>query len=52
MGKRNKKRKKKWKNKNKHIVYLDLSSSANSDEINKIAFEVFGSLYYKAKTGS
>lgn len=49
MGKRNKKRKKKWKNKNIH--YLDLSYSANSEEINKIAFQVFGSLYYKTKTG-
>lgn len=45
MGKRNKK-KKKWKNKNKRIVYLDFSHTACPTQINDIANKVFGSLYY------
>lgn len=47
MGKR-KKKKKKWKNKHTSNVYFNNSYTATSEEINKIAFEVFGSLYYKS----
>lgn len=50
MGKRNKK-KKKWKNRNKHIFFVDLSGKkVTSSEVNDIAHKVFGSLYYKSKT--
>jgi hypothetical protein len=51
MGKRNKKRKR-WKNSNRHIVYLDFSSKACSDQINEIANKVFGSLYYTSSSKS
>jgi hypothetical protein len=47
MGRRNKKWKKnKNKNKYKRILYVDTNIKANSDQVNNIAYQVFGSLYY------
>jgi hypothetical protein len=46
MGRKNKKWKKKNKNKNKTILYFDSKVNVNSQEVNNIAYKVFGSLYY------
>jgi len=52
MGKRNKK-KNKWRNKNKHILFVDLSGKkVTSSEVNDIAHKVFGSLYYSSSSES
>jgi len=46
VGKKNKKWKKKNnKNKNKHKVYYS-DVQANPTQVNQVAYQVFGSLYY------
>jgi hypothetical protein len=46
MGRKNKKWKKKNKNKYKTILYFDSNIKSNPQQVNDIAYKVFGSLYY------
>lgn len=48
MGKR--KKKKKWKNRNKTILYYEVPDvTVSSEQVKDIAISIFGGLYYETK---